>query len=36
MPIPAAQEKLARLLRGKLSEEARKCIYGSTYSNIEK
>ena len=27
LPTPAAQENLARLLRGKLSGEARKCIY---------
>ena len=35
LPIPAAQENLARLLRSKLSGEARKCIFGSTYNNIE-
>ena len=28
LPTPAAQENLARLLRGKLSGEARKCIFG--------
>ena len=32
---PAAQENLARLLRGKLSGEARKCIFGSTCARIE-
>ena len=36
LPTPAAQENLARLLRSKLSGEARKCIFGSTYNNIEK
>ena len=35
LPIPAAQENLARFLRSKLSGEARKCIFGSTYNNIE-
>ena len=35
LPTPAAQENLARLLRGKLTEEARKCIFGSTYATIE-
>ena len=35
LPAPAAQEHLARLLRGKLSGEARKCIFGSTYVTIE-
>ena len=35
LPAPAAQENLARLLRGKLSGEARKCIFGSTYATIE-
>ena len=35
LPAPAAQENLARLLRGKLSGEARKCIFGSTYAKIE-
>ena len=35
LPTPAAHENLARLLRGKLSEEARKCIFGSTYATIE-
>ena len=29
---PAAQENLARLLRGKLFGEARKCTFGSTYA----
>ena len=36
LPTPAAQENLARLLRSKLSGEARKCIFGSTYDNVEK
>ena len=31
----AAEENLARLLRGKLSGEARKWIFGSTYATIE-
>ena len=35
LPTPAAQENLARLLRGKLTGEARKCIFGSTYAAIE-
>ena len=35
LPTPAAQQNLARLLRGKLSGEARKCIFGSTYATIE-
>ena len=35
LPTPAAQEKLALLLRSKLSVEARKCIFGSTYATIE-
>ena len=35
LPTPAAQENLARLWRSKLSGEARKCIFGSTYNNIE-
>ena len=35
LPTPAAQENLARLLRGKLSGKARKCILGSTYATIE-
>ena len=35
LPTPAAQENLARLLRGKLTGEARKCIFGSTYATIE-
>ena len=35
LPTPAAQENLARLLRGKLSGEARKSIFGSTYATIE-
>ena len=35
LPTPAAQENLARLLRGKLSRKARKCIFGSTYATIE-
>ena len=30
LPTPAAEENLARLLRGKLTGEARKCIFGST------
>ena len=34
-PTPAAQENLAHLLRGKLSSEARKYIFGSTYATIE-
>ena len=32
---PADQENLPRLLRGKLSGEARKCIFGSTDATIE-
>ena len=32
LPTPAPQKNLARLLRGKLSGEARKCIFGSTYA----
>ena len=35
LPTPAAQENLTRLLRGKLSGEARKCIFGSTHATIE-
>ena len=35
LPTPAAQENLERLLRSKLSGEARKCIFGSTYNNME-
>ena len=35
LPTPVAQENLARLLRSKLSGEAGKCIFGSTYNNIE-
>ena len=35
LPTPAAQENLALLLRRKLSGEARKCIFGSTYATIE-
>ena len=35
LPTPAAQENLARLLKCKLSGKARKCIFGSTYNNIE-
>ena len=35
LPIPAAQENLARLSRGKLSGEARKCIFRSTYATRE-
>ena len=35
MPTPAAQENVARLLGGKLTGEARKCIFGSTYATIE-
>ena len=35
LPTSAAQENLARLLRSKLSGEARKCIFVSTYNNIE-
>ena len=35
LPTPAAQKNIARLLRGKLSGEARKCIFGSTYATIE-
>ena len=35
LPTPATQENLARLLRSKLLGEARKCIFGSTYNNIE-
>ena len=36
LPTPAAQENLALLLKGKLSGEARKCIFGSTYATIKK
>ena len=35
LPKPVAQENLARLLRGKLTGEARKCMFGSTYATIE-
>ena len=35
LPTPTAQENLARLLRGKLSGEVKKCIFGSTYETIE-
>ena len=35
LSAPAAQKNLARLLRSKLSGEARKCIFASTYNNIE-
>ena len=36
LPKPAGQENPARLLRSKLSGEARKCIFGSTYNNVDK
>ena len=36
LPTPAAQENLGRLLRSKLSGVAKKCIFGSTYNDIEK
>ena len=35
LPTPAAQDNSARLLMGKLSGEARKWIFGSTYAIIE-
>ena len=35
LPTPAAQVNLARLLRGKWSGEAQKCIFGLTYATIE-
>ena len=35
LSTPAAQENLARLLRSKLSGEARKCIFELTYNNVE-
>ena len=35
LPTPAAQENLGRLLISKLSGEAKKCTFGSTYNNIE-
>ena len=35
LPTPAAQQNLARLLRGKLTGEAIKCIFCSTYATIE-
>ena len=35
LPTPAAQGNLARLLKCKLSGEPRKCIFRSTYNNIE-
>ena len=35
LPTLAAQENLARLLRVKLTGEATKCIFGSTYATIE-
>ena len=35
LPTPADQENSALLLITKLSGEARKCILGSTYNNIE-
>ena len=35
LPTPAAQKNHARLFRGKLTGEARKCIFGSTYATIE-
>ena len=35
LPTAAGEEYLARLLRSKLSGEATKCIFGSTYNNIE-
>ena len=35
LPTRAAQENLARLLRGKLTREAGKCIFGSTYATLE-
>ena len=35
LPTSAAQKNSVRLLRSKLSEEARKFIPGSTYTNIE-
>ena len=36
LPTPAAQENLARLLISKLSGEAIKCIFGSTYNTVKK
>ena len=35
LPTLASQENLARLLRSKLSGEARKCIFEPTYNNVE-
>ena len=35
LSIPAAQENLARLLRGKLPGESRKCFFGSTCATIQ-
>ena len=35
LPTPAAQENLARLLRGKLTGEATKCSFGSNNATIE-
>ena len=35
LSTPAAQDNLARLLRSKLSGETRKCIFGSSFNNIE-
>ena len=35
LPKPAGQENLTRLLWGKLSGEALKCIFESTYTTIE-
>ena len=35
LPTPAAQKNLARLFRVKLSDEARKIIFGSTYTELK-
>ena len=35
LPTLTAQENLVRLLRRKLSGEARKCIFESTYNDVE-
>ena len=35
LPTPAAQENVERLLRSKLSGDARKCIFALTCNNVE-
>ena len=33
--VPNAEENLVKLLRSKLTEEARRCIIGNYYNNLE-